>query len=59
MVVISSNLIYDDLHTFPHLQKTISFTLDKTKPNLVMRQADGFWHVQAPADRYEQLNLTK
>jgi hypothetical protein len=40
-------------HTSPPFQKTISFTLDKTKPNLVMRQADGFWHVQAPADRYE------
>ena len=33
-------------------QKTIKFTLDKSKPNLVMRQADGFWHVQTPADRY-------
>jgi ribosome-associated toxin RatA of RatAB toxin-antitoxin module len=32
-------------------QKIIRFNIDQSRPNLVFREADGFWHVQEPSDR--------
>eukprot|EP01041_Mallomonas_annulata_P010915 gene10915-22782_t len=40
-------------HTILAEEHTIHFTLDETRPNLVLRQATGYWHVQCPADRPE------
>lgn len=34
------------LHTIQAEQGLIKFSLDNEKPNLVLRRADGFWHVQ-------------
>ena len=39
------------VHTICPEDQIIKFTLDRNRPNLVMREADGFWLVQAPADR--------
>jgi hypothetical protein len=42
-------------------QRTIMFRLDKSRPNLVFEEAEGFWHVQVPADRpkgYSRVYLT-
>ena len=39
------------VHTICPEDQIIRFTLDRNRPNLVMREADGFWLVQAPADR--------
>ena len=39
------------VHTICPEDQIIRFTLDRNRPNLVMREADGFWLVEAPADR--------
>lgn len=39
------------VHTVCPDEQLIKFTLDRSRPNLVLREADGFWLVQAPADR--------
>lgn len=42
-------------------QRTIMFRLDKSRPNLVFEEAEGYWHVQVPADRpkgYSRVYLT-
>lgn len=39
------------VHTLYPEDQLIRFTLDRSRPNLVMKEADGFWFIQAPADR--------
>lgn len=41
------------VHTVSPETDTISFSLDRSRPNLVLREASGFWHLQTPADRPE------
>lgn len=38
------------LHTLFREQRVIKFSLDNSRQNLVMRQAEGFWHVQVAHD---------
>ena len=48
-------------HQLLREQRTIMFRLDKSRPNLVFEEAEGYWHVQAPADRpkgYSRVYLT-
>lgn len=40
-------------HTVVRDERLITFTLDPDRVNLVFREAEGFWHVQIPADRPE------
>jgi len=37
-------------------QKLIRFSLDKSKSNLVLREADGFWLVEKPKDRQDGIS---
>ena len=39
------------VHTLYPDDQLIRFTLDRSRPNLVMKEAEGFWFIQAPADR--------
>lgn len=41
------------MHTVMREQRVVKFNLDSSRPNLVMRKAEGFWHVQVPPDRPE------
>lgn len=39
------------MHTVLREQRLIKFGLDASRPNPVLRQAEGFWYVHAPNDR--------
>ena len=39
------------MHTVLREQRVLKFSLDSSRPNLVLRQAEGFWHVQGIHDR--------
>ena len=39
------------VHTASPDSHTVSFCLDPSRPNLVLRQAEGFWHMQSIPDR--------
>lgn len=39
------------VHTVIPEEKSIKFSLDENQPNLVLRRADGFWHVQSLPER--------
>jgi ribosome-associated toxin RatA of RatAB toxin-antitoxin module len=41
------------IHTVVKHQRLVKFTLDTNRANPVFREAEGFWHVQIPADRPE------
>ena len=38
-------------HTVLLDQRLLKFSLDETQINLMVKEAQGFWHVQVPADR--------
>ena len=41
------------VHRVYRKQRTVRFSLDNSRPNLVFNEAEGFWHVQEPSDRPE------
>lgn len=45
------SLRFNVVHTIIRDQRLIKFQLDDTRTNMVMKRANGFWHVQDPPDR--------
>jgi len=44
-------LRFNVVHSIMREQRLIKFELDDSRANLVMKKANGFWHVQSPPDR--------